>query len=474
MSGSACRWCRLRSSPFLAAGAVGVATDTLVLRPLRPAGLITTTIASVALTIALENLVRLGFGNELRNYDLPIVRDWRFSGIRVGPQQLEDLAISAVAVAALFLFLGFTRLGKAMRAVADNPTLAIHQGHRCRSTIARIVNFVAMGLAGFGGMLLGLDTSIDPLTGFRAILAIFAAAVVGGLGSIPGAVVGALTVGIAEELSQLSCRPTTARWSASSPSCWYSAFARAASSARGPTDAEQAMTTARPEIHSQGLHVRSVRHRGRHADRAGRGRHAVPRGKGWHGNPELVRHLVAAHAFRELDDRRAAAQRAHALSRDRRTLGRLRDGPCRHQLHAWTRCARWSTRSSGCGRFPRCRRRWTGCSTRYRLVVLSNGDPDMLEAAKQHHGIAFDRVISVAEANSFKPHVATYTKAAEIVGVRMDEVLFVANHAFDCIGAKAAGMRTAFIDRRQRPFGVTPHQPDLLVPSMSALADLIV
>jgi 2-haloacid dehalogenase len=110
---------------------------------------------------------------------------------------------------------------------------------------------------------------------------------------------------------------------------------------------------------------------------------------------------------------------------------------------------------------------------RYRLIVLSNGDPDMLDNAKPHHGVAFDRVISVAEANSFKPHVATYTKAAEIAGVRMEQVLFIANHAFDCIGAKAAGMRTAFIDRRQRPFGGTPHQPDLLVQSMTALADAI-
>ena len=112
--------------------------------------------------------------------------------------------------------------------------------------------------------------------------------------------------------------------------------------------------------------------------------------------------------------------------------------------------------------------------TRYRIVVLSNGDPDMLEAAKPFHGIPFDAVISVASARSFKPHVATYTKAAEIVGVRMDEVLFVANHAFDCIGAKAAGMHTAFIDRRQRPFGGTPHQPDIVVPDMQRLADLMV
>src|SRR5262245_50271425 len=81
--------------------------------------------------------------------------------------------------------------------------------------------------------------------------------------------------------------------------------------------------------------------------------------------------------------------------------------------------------------------------TRYRLVVLSNGDPDMLETAKGYHNIAFDRVISVATANSFKPHVATYTKAAELVDLRPDQILFVANHAFDCIGAKSAGMLTA-------------------------------
>jgi len=112
--------------------------------------------------------------------------------------------------------------------------------------------------------------------------------------------------------------------------------------------------------------------------------------------------------------------------------------------------------------------------SRYKLVVLSNGDPDMLETAKRYHGIPFDRVISVASANAFKPHVATYTKAAEIMGVPMEKILFVANHAFDCIGAKSAGMRTAFIDRRRRPFGMTPHQPDILVRSMAELADVMV
>jgi 2-haloacid dehalogenase len=111
--------------------------------------------------------------------------------------------------------------------------------------------------------------------------------------------------------------------------------------------------------------------------------------------------------------------------------------------------------------------------TRFKLAVLSNGDPDMLEAARPHHRIPFDAVISAAAANAFKPHVATYTRAAEILGVPMDAVLFVANHAFDCIGAKSAGMRTAFVDRRRRPFGQTPHQPDLIVASMTELADAL-
>lgn len=191
---------------FLVAGMFGLASDAVLLRPLRENNLVTATIASVALTIALENLVRLAFGNNLRDYDLPIARDWRIGGLRVGPQQVEDLLIAAAAVAALFSFLHLTRLGKAMRAVADNPTLAAIKGIDA-NLIGHIVNFTAMGLAGLGGMLLGLDTSIDPLTGFRAILAIFAAAVVGGLGSIPGAVMGALTVGIAEELSLLVLPP---------------------------------------------------------------------------------------------------------------------------------------------------------------------------------------------------------------------------------------------------------------------------
>lgn len=191
---------------FLVAGIAGVVTDGVVLKPMRKTGALATAIVSIALTIVLENMIRFGFGNELRGYDLPIYRDWRFGDIRIGPQQLENLALAGAAMLLLFLMLAFTRTGKTMRAVADNPVLANLKGIN-PDAVARLTNFVAMGLAGMGGMLLGLDTSIDPLTGFRAILPVFAAVVVGGMGSIPGAVLGALLVGVGEEMSLLLLAP---------------------------------------------------------------------------------------------------------------------------------------------------------------------------------------------------------------------------------------------------------------------------
>ena len=113
----------------------------------------------------------------------------------------------------------------------------------------------------------------------------------------------------------------------------------------------------------------------------------------------------------------------------------------------------------------------TRLKAHYQLAILSNGDPDMLENARPHLGIEFDHIISVATAGSFKPHVATYRKAAELVGLAPDAILFVANHAFDCVGAKAYGMRTCFVNRRGRPFGQWPYQPDLMVADFSELAE---
>lgn len=109
----------------------------------------------------------------------------------------------------------------------------------------------------------------------------------------------------------------------------------------------------------------------------------------------------------------------------------------------------------------------------YKLVILSNGDRDMLEAARPHIGFPFDDVISVQEAGYFKPHWATYASAEDIINEERTSILFVANHAFDCVGAKSYGMRTAFIDRRKRPFGETPHEPDIIVSDFKELAEVM-
>ena len=188
---------------FAGAGAAGLFFDKVAHLPLVRQGALPAAIASIATGLVLENIVRLAFGNEPRGYDRPIARDIRLGEIRVSPQQLETMALALALMLAVFAALAFTRIGKAMRASADNPELAALKGIR-PERVAMMASFVGMGLVGVGGMLLGLDSSIDPLTGTRILLSIFAAAVLGGLGSAPGAVLGAFLIGIAEELSVLA------------------------------------------------------------------------------------------------------------------------------------------------------------------------------------------------------------------------------------------------------------------------------
>jgi branched-chain amino acid transport system permease protein len=187
---------------FAAAGVVGVASDHVALRPLRGYSALTIAIASIALNLMIESTIRFFFGGRPRDFAIALRRDWSFGFLHVGPQQVENALIAVIAMVLLFVFLMVTTTGKAMRAVADNPMLADSKGID-PDRMARLAIGLGMGLAGIGGMLVGLDTSIDPLVGFRAILSVFAAAVVGGLGSIPGAVVGGIAIGLSEELSLL-------------------------------------------------------------------------------------------------------------------------------------------------------------------------------------------------------------------------------------------------------------------------------
>jgi branched-subunit amino acid ABC-type transport system permease component len=192
---------------FMVAGLVGVAAEHACLKPLRHAGALTVAIGSIALNLVLENGVRFIFGSDLRGYDLPLEQDITIGPVRMGPQQLENLVLAAVVLALVFAFLRFSRFGRAMRAVADNGDLARLKGID-PGRIGAMATLLGAGLSGIGGVLLGFDTSIDPLTGYRVVLSVFAAAVLGGLGSIPGAVAGALVLGVAEEVALLGVPAT--------------------------------------------------------------------------------------------------------------------------------------------------------------------------------------------------------------------------------------------------------------------------
>lgn len=107
----------------------------------------------------------------------------------------------------------------------------------------------------------------------------------------------------------------------------------------------------------------------------------------------------------------------------------------------------------------------------YALVGLSNGDPDMLAAVEPSFETELDGVISVAEAGAYKPHSAPYRLLCERFDVAPHEVAFVSAHTFDIVGAKAVGMRGAFVNRHDNPYGGWPHRPDVQVNDPDGLAD---
>lgn len=109
----------------------------------------------------------------------------------------------------------------------------------------------------------------------------------------------------------------------------------------------------------------------------------------------------------------------------------------------------------------------------YTLVGLSNGDPDMLAAVRPNVETDLDGVVSVAEAGAYKPHRASYDLTCDRFDVAPHEVVFVTAHTFDLVGAKAVGMRGAYLNRHANPFGGWIHRPDVVVDDAGELADVL-
>jgi branched-chain amino acid transport system permease protein len=179
--------------------------------PLRARGAkpVTLLIASIGVTLMIQGLIRLFAGVQSRSffetepkvvYRIPVdIAGATRPLVITQPEVLMILATIAVVIA-LHLFLTRSRLGKAMRAMADNADLARVSGINTQ-LVVRITWLIAGGLACMGGTMLALDVSLKPDLAFNIVLPIFAAAIVGGLGQAYGAIAGGYLVGFAETLA---------------------------------------------------------------------------------------------------------------------------------------------------------------------------------------------------------------------------------------------------------------------------------
>jgi len=176
--------------------------DWLLYRPLRRSDIaVTLVIASFGASLMLRNLVVFLWGSQPEYYSRQIaIAQEILPGVRLTADEIFVVALTALLMLALHLFLRRTRLGKAMRAVSDNPSLASVTGIHVQQVI-RWTWITGGGLAAIAGVLYGLTVQISPEMGFNLVLPMFAAAILGGVGSIYGAVLGGLVIGLAESVS---------------------------------------------------------------------------------------------------------------------------------------------------------------------------------------------------------------------------------------------------------------------------------
>ncbi|MDB5616616.1 branched-chain amino acid ABC transporter permease [Tardiphaga sp.] len=181
---------------------LAVAIDWLAFRPLRNRSGVTLLVASMGVAIALENVIRFFAGNSPRAYNVAVARPMRFGEIRLNHEQLTILMTVITALVVVWVVFRFTRLGRMMRAVADNPDLAAVRGIS-RSRVVAYVWLISGTLTALSGVLVGLDANVEPQMGWTYLLPVFTAAILGGIANPMAAVAGALTLGIAEELATL-------------------------------------------------------------------------------------------------------------------------------------------------------------------------------------------------------------------------------------------------------------------------------
>ncbi|PSQ05878.1 branched-chain amino acid ABC transporter permease [Halobacteriales archaeon QS_6_71_20] len=184
------------------AAVVAVATHLLVYEPLEvdSIGLL---ITSIGVAFVYRGVIQLGFGTDFTEFRIPLLRPIEALvpyGIRMTRHDVAIVASAVVLVAGLHALLQYTDLGRKMRATADNPSLARVSGIRT-DRIEIWTWVIGAGLAAAGGVFLGLYNNVSPRMGFDILLVVFAAVILGGIGSVYGAMAGGLLIGVINQLT---------------------------------------------------------------------------------------------------------------------------------------------------------------------------------------------------------------------------------------------------------------------------------
>jgi branched-subunit amino acid ABC-type transport system permease component len=175
--------------------------DKAFFKPFRRSPTIMLVIASFGLMLMIRSVVQFFWGVQLQALQTGIQRPWVwFDAFRILPKHVLIIGATAALMVAVHLVLTRTKIGKAMRATSDNPELAALTGIDTEMVI-RATWAMGASLAVAAGVFLGLDTHVETMMGFKLLLPMFAAAILGGIGKPYGAVAGGLVIGIAEEIS---------------------------------------------------------------------------------------------------------------------------------------------------------------------------------------------------------------------------------------------------------------------------------